>query len=126
MHGLRNGRLEECPQRPNCVSSDSETPTGWIAPLKIGPKAQSVWEVLCETVEELPRSRIVLRTGEYLHAEVRSRIFGFVDDLEFQLRAREGIIAMRSAARTGYSDLGVNRRRLERLRRSLRTRGLVR
>jgi uncharacterized protein (DUF1499 family) len=48
-----------------------------------------------------------------------------VDDLELELRAGEGIIAVRSASRKGYSDFGVNRRRVENLREVLRRRGIV-
>ena len=126
MSALKDGRLQDCPKRSNCVSSEAAAHTGgWIAPLTIHAGAQTAWKALCETVGTLPRARIVTRTDEYLHAEVRSRIFGFVDDLEFQLRGKDGIIEMRSAARAGYYDLGVNRRRLERLRNLLRSRGIV-
>jgi uncharacterized protein (DUF1499 family) len=126
MSALKDGRLQDCPKRSNCVSSEAAAHTGGgIAPLTIHAGAQTAWKALCETVGTLPRSRIVTRTDAYLHAEVRSRIFGFVDDLEFQLREKDGIIEMRSAARTGYYDLGVNRRRLERLRNLLRSRGIV-
>lgn len=125
MTDSKNRKLRDCPPKPNCVCSDATDPTRRIAPLTIRAEAPIVWRELCDAVEALPRSQCVERTNDYLHAEVRSWIFGFVDDLEFRLRIGEGIIGMRSAARTGYSDLGVNRRRLERLRRSLRSRGLV-
>jgi uncharacterized protein (DUF1499 family) len=68
----------------------------------------------------------VNETPGYLHAECRSALFGFVDDLELHLRVSEGVIAVRSASRLGYSDLGVNRRRVEILRTSLINRGMVR
>ena len=51
---------------------------------------------------------------------------GFVDDLELQLRAPEGIIAVRSASRLGYGDMGVNRKRIEDLRSTLVAEGAVR
>ena len=51
-----------------------------------------------------------------IHALCRSR-GGFIDDVEFRLSPDEGIIHVRSAARSGLHDLGVNRRRLEKLRR---------
>ncbi|MFQ5756728.1 MAG: DUF1499 domain-containing protein [Acidiferrobacterales bacterium] len=35
------------------------------------------------------------------------------------------MIAVRSASRIGYSDLGVNRRRVERIRAELRKQGVV-
>ena len=54
--------------------------------------------------------QIIAETSDYLHAECATAIFGFVDDLEVHLRVAEGVIAVRSASRLGYSDLGVNRR----------------
>ena len=63
---------------------------------------------------------MVSESPGYLHVECRSKIFGFVDDLEFQLQAAQGLIAVRSASRTGYYDFGVNRRRVEALRAALR------
>ena len=39
-----------------------------------------------------------------------------VDDVEFSLDAGAGLINVRSASRVGYSDFGVNRKRVERIR----------
>ena len=55
-------------------------------------------------------------TGAYLHVEFTSAIFRFVDDVEFLFDAGSGTIHMRSASRAGYSDFGVNRRRMEAIR----------
>ncbi len=63
------------------------------------------------------RVSIISEQADYLHAEARSLLFRFVDDIEFSLQAEKGLIQVRSAARTGYSDFGVNRRRIERIRR---------
>jgi uncharacterized protein (DUF1499 family) len=52
-------------------------------------------------------------------------MLGFVDDLELHLRPGAGIIAVRSASRTGRSDFGVNRSRVEDLRAALIKRGIV-
>ena len=59
---------------------------------------------------------IVTETADYVHALCRSR-GGFIDDVEFRLSPNEGVIHVRSASRSGLHDLGVNRRRVERLRR---------
>ena len=83
------------------------------------------WRVLGEVVASLPRTTVVEQTESYLHAECASALFGFVDDLELQLRASGDAIAVRSASRVGRSDMGVNRRRIERLRELLRERGVV-
>lgn len=79
-----------------------------------------------EVVRVMPRTTVVTESGDYLHAEIRSAVFGFVDDLEMQLRDGDGVIAVRSAARLGYYDFGVNRRRIARLRTALRKRSVVR
>ncbi|MEC7418575.1 MAG: DUF1499 domain-containing protein, partial [Pseudomonadota bacterium] len=52
-------------------------------------------------------------------AEARTRLLRFVDDVEFELREEAGIIAVRSASRVGYSDLGANRRRIEKIRQAI-------
>jgi len=40
-----------------------------------------------------------------------------VDDLEFYFDTDEPVIQVRSAARVGHSDFGVNRKRVEEIRR---------
>lgn len=66
-----------------------------------------------------------METENYLHAECRSTLIGFVDDLELHLRPAARVIAVRSAARIGRSDFGVNRRRVETLRAVLTQRGVL-
>ena len=119
--GLDDGRLAACPDRPNCVSSD----TGDLEPLRFTTDQAVAWSGLQDAVAELPRTTIVTADDAYLHAEAKSRIFGFVDDLEFHLRPEDKLIALRSAARTGYSDMGVNAKRLEELRTHLQTNGVL-
>jgi len=72
-------------------------------------------------IESMPRTRIVAASNTALHAEFRSRIFRFVDDVDLQLEGR--VVQIRSASRTGYSDLGVNRRRVDEIRRAFATQG---
>ena len=118
--------LSHCPSSPNCVSSDASDSRHRISPLQLAVSPAEAWRSAREAVMELPRTRIVKETEDYLHAECRSALFGFVDDLELQLRPSEKIIAVRSASRLGNSDLGVNRRRVENLRESLTRRGVLR
>jgi uncharacterized protein (DUF1499 family) len=107
--------LAPCPTSPNCVSSDS-TDDHAIAALKFSGSAEKAWQAAKEALLSLPRTRIVAESGHTLHAECKSAIFRFVDDVNFELRPDQGIIAVRSASRVGYSDLGVNRRRIEAVR----------
>lgn len=127
--GLKDGRLAACPDKPNCVASDAEDKARHIEPFPITDQTQAAqaaaWSALKEAVGELPRTTIVTAEETYLRAEARSRIFGFVDDLEFQLRPEDSLIALRSAARTGHSDFGVNAERLEDLRGRLQAEGVL-
>ena len=97
-----------------------------VAAFEIVVSPGDAWRIAREIVKESPRTLIVEETDEYLRAECRSALFRFVDDLELQLRPNEGIIAVRSASRVGYSDLGANRRRVEALRAMLVDRRIIR
>ncbi|MGE5219566.1 MAG: DUF1499 domain-containing protein [Chloroflexota bacterium] len=124
--GVHDSRLAPCPSKPNCVSSDAADAAHRVAALELAVPAAQAWRAARAAVAALPRTRIAGESDGYLHAECSSAVFGFVDDLELHLRPPENIIAVRSAARLGYSDLGVNRRRVENLRASLIKQGVAR
>ena len=123
--GVSDSGLAPCPSSPNCVSSDAQDNDHHVAPLQFAAPAAEAWQAARDQVAELPRTRIVSETPGYLHAECQSALLGFIDDLELNLRTSAGIIAVRSASRLGYSDFGVNRNRIEALRASLLSRGIV-
>lgn len=109
------GKLRACPDSPNCVVSENETPASRVDPLPFDGAPQQAWAALREAVE---RGGGVIREDRdgYLWATFTSRIFRFVDDVEFRMDAAGGVIHVRSASRAGYSDFGVNRKRVEKLR----------
>jgi len=123
--GVRDGRLAPCPTSPNCVSSqipadDAEHHVAALAfPAAARGDARAAWRMLEGAVRGLERTTIVTLRDDYLHAEVSSALMGFIDDLECLLDAASGKIQVRSASRVGYSDLGVNRKRVEALRTAL-------
>jgi len=114
--GASTGRLAPCPKSPNCVSSLAENESHQIAPLAVPGGAEAALEHMVKIIEGMPRARIVTSGDGYLHAEFASRLFRFVDDLE--LLYDDGVpgFQVRSASRTGYSDMGANRKRVEALR----------
>ena len=124
--GLTDGQLSACPSSPNCVCSDESRTASATEPLQLAIEATDAWPLAEQAVRDLPRTRVVSKTTDYLHAECASSLLGFVDDLELHLRPDANIIAVRSASRLGYSDFGVNRRRVETLRTALRGRKVVR
>ena len=114
--GLQDGRLRPCPATPNCVRSERGTaPSGRIDPLRFAGEPGPAWRKAKQALEAMG-GRIVSEQPEYLHAIFVSRFFRFVDDVELRLDRRAGVIQLRSASRAGHSDLGVNRRRMEALR----------
>ena len=76
-------------------------------------------------IRDRPRTEIVASSPGYLHAECTSALMGYVDDLELHMRPSDGVIAVRSASRIGYGDMGVNRKRVEDLRTDLAGNGTV-
>ncbi len=124
--GVHDSRLAPCPSSPNCVSSDVADSAHRIAAFEVAVPAAQAWQAARSAVVALPRTKIVSESDGYLHAECASALFGFIDDLELHLRPAQNLIAVRSASRLGYSDLGVNRRRVEKLRASLINQGIVR
>ena len=114
--GLRDGRLEPCPESPNCVSSQAPDDAHRVAPFPFTGTAAEAIGRLTGIVRSLPRTSVVAATENYLHAECRSAVFRFVDDVEFFADETAGAIHVRSASRVGSSDLGVNRKRVEGLR----------
>lgn len=115
--------LAPCPDTPNCVSSVDANTDRRVAPLVFDGPPGAALERLKRVVAAMPRTRIVAEQPAYLHAEFRSRLLGFVDDVEFELDAGGGVIQVRSASRTGRWDLGINRRRVEDIRERFRLAG---
>ena len=109
-------RLSPCPESPNCVSSLSEEKSHYIEPLTYNAPVEEARKKLIFVIQSMNRSDIVTVDNNYLHATFKSSLFGFVDDVEFSFDDGKKIIDVRSASRTGYYDLGVNRKRVEEIR----------
>jgi len=125
---MASSRISDCPSSPNCVSSLAQDQDHHVSPFDMDLPPDQAWEALKRALGSEPRIRIVEEDREhgYLRAEATSRIFRFVDDVEFQLVPEQRLMHVRSASRVGYWDLGVNRRRVERLREALKREGLSR
>lgn len=114
--GRRPEGLAPCPSSPNCVSSQAKDEAHRIEPLTYQGSREAAREKIKTLIAAMARSKIVADQEDYIHAEFRSRLFGFVDDVEFWFPEDAHLIHLRSASRVGYSDLGVNRKRVDRIR----------
>jgi uncharacterized protein (DUF1499 family) len=116
--------LDPCPKTPNCVSTqapaDDRAHAMPAIPFTI--PTQAVVHAIMDVIAEQKRARVVSRDTLYLHAEFRSRVFRFVDDVEFVVDPVDHILHFRSASRVGRSDFGANRKRMEELSRLLHAR----
>lgn len=113
--GVNEGSLAPCPESPNCVSSQAAG-EHYIEPIKYQASRQHAYDAMMGVLRHMKRVKIITSDENYIHAECRSRIFRFVDDLELYFPENEQIIHVRSASRVGYSDMGVNRKRVEGIR----------
>ena len=120
---LNNGQLSPCPASPNCVVSQNGDSDHEIEAIAYQGDRQAAKESLLKVLSVVPRTEVVEQTDDYIHAESTSRIFKFVDDVEFYFPQAEKIIQVRSASRVGESDLGVNRRRIEQIRLAMKDLG---
>ena len=111
--------LKPCPQKPNCVSSFAVDISHAVEPLRYFGDWLRAKQTLVQIVNQTPRSDIVKNIDDYLHVTFKSKILGFVDDVEFLFDDTKKIIHVRSASRVGYYDFGVNRHRVEKIRQSL-------
>ncbi len=108
--------LGSCPSSPNCVSTQAQDEGHSIAPFRYRKSRAEAKEVLKEVIRSLPRMQLVEEDEAYLHYEDTSLLLRFVDDVEFLFDDDSKAIHFRSASRTGYGDLGVNRKRMEQVR----------
>lgn len=114
--GLVNELLQACPDRPSCVSSLATSDEHSIAAFSIPQDMDEPLNVMAEIIADIPRTEILQQSANYLHATFKSAVFGFVDDLEI-LRDGE-LLQVRSVSRVGFSDMGVNRLRVDELQQS--------
>ncbi len=114
--GLQNGRLRPCPETPNCVSSEAGSAVEKLVYPFPAPGGRDDLARLAAIVAAWPRTAVISRGGDYLHAESKSLIWRFTDDVEFRFDSAASVIQVRSASRVGKSDLGVNRKRVEGMR----------
>jgi uncharacterized protein (DUF1499 family) len=112
--GVKDGRFAACRPTPNCVSSQADPADRehYIAPIAYTGNMHE----LRLAVELMARAKVIREEGNYLYAEYKSALMGYVDDVELLLDEKAGLVHVRSASRLGRSDFGVNRKRIEELR----------
>ena len=114
--GLKNNLLLSCPKSPNCVLSQVSDPKHQIHPIHYTSSVEIAKEMLNQVILSMVDTRIITQNKVYWHVEFTTRWLRFIDDVEFYFPESEALIHLRSASRSGYWDLGVNRKRVEEIR----------
>jgi uncharacterized protein (DUF1499 family) len=120
--GVHDGHLAPPKRTPNNVNSQTDRHADaqhYIEPLRYSGEPGKAWAALRRVVDGMPRVKIISSEPNYLYAEFTSRLMGFVDDTEFYLDGKAGVIQVRSASRLGRRDFDVNRARIETIRAQL-------
>ena len=122
--GWSNGSFRAPDWRPNWVSSkaDPKDEKHYTPPLDARADLKRAWAQLKAVVKDMPRATIATEKDGYLHVEFASAGMGFVDDAEFALDEKAGVIQVLSGARMGVRDFDVNRKRVEAIRAELEVR----
>jgi uncharacterized protein (DUF1499 family) len=103
----------ECPDSPNCVRIS----------VPFAQPTSRIFFLATQAVENLQPAEFSSSSNELtVNAVFEIPVFGFRDDLQMKIEGedRNHVLHIRSASRTGYSDLGVNRRRVQKVIKSIR------
>jgi uncharacterized protein (DUF1499 family) len=114
--GVVHGRLAGCPERSNCLCSQSSSPRHHIDAIELPGSIHDAIPAVHAVLERQPRAKIIAVADDYLHAELTSWLLHRVDDIEFHVDTDSRRLHFRSAARTHHADFGGHRARLEKLR----------
>ena len=106
-----------CGKNPNCVSTE-ETREAWkIDPIRFEGSAVEAQQKFLRVLSEMPRTTILEEGDGFLRVRFRTLIFRFPDFADFVFDGEAHLIRFRSRARYGRRDFGVNRKRIEEIRR---------
>ena len=100
-----NNPLPKCPESPNCVRTQIEVDVDPSKALKLSLGILDDMKAHSVDVES---------DSSKIDAVFKIPVFGFLDDVQIQVDGNDekSTIFIRSASRVGYSDLGVNNRRV--------------
>lgn len=114
--GVLDGQLQPCPRTPNCVSSQSLSRIHGVPKIELQRPFNEDRDRLVMILTNEMEGRVKTLEDNYVHLEFHSRFFRFVDDFEIFADPTSKTLEVRSASRAGHSDLGMNRKRVEKFR----------
>ena len=124
--GVHAGKLKAPSMTENSVSSQAglypDHPQRLYAstrPLALRGDGTATMATLMGVVQAMPGAKLVKSEPDYLYFQFTTAWMRFVDDVEFWYDPEAKAIQVRSASRLGQRDMGVNRQRVETVRKAL-------
>lgn len=117
--GLQDGKLAQCPGKPNCVLSQDADEDHAIEAIAYSGSVDQAKDALRSAVAAYDSENAEWQAdeGNYMYVTFTTSLMRYVDDVEFLIE--DGVVHVRSASRVGHSDLGANRKRVEAIRVSI-------
>lgn len=113
--GVQNGQLTPCPGSPNCVTTQSNHPSSKMEAIAYEGTLADNMTKLKNVIEQFSKTNIISEKENYLHVTFGTPIFNYIDDVEFYFDDANKLLHFRSASRIGYSDMGVNKKRMQKV-----------
>jgi uncharacterized protein (DUF1499 family) len=113
--GLENGKLREIPNKKNAVSTETSFSDKLVSPMVFKDNLELTKSSLKKALEAYGGIVIIKEEDNYIYAVATTPTMRFHDDLEIYFDEANRIIHFRSASRAGYSDMGLNRQRYDKI-----------
>jgi uncharacterized protein (DUF1499 family) len=114
--GVENGKLAKMPNKPNAVSSQTDEEDKKVEALEFKVNLEDSKEKLLKSIQDYGNAKIIKNEKNYIYVIFTTGKMKYHDDVEFYFDESTKLIHFRSASRIGYSDMGLNRERYNKLR----------
>lgn len=113
--GVKDGKLAELPNKPNAISTQTDNKEFYVEPFPFKENLEKSKVAVLKAVEKYGDSEIVEKEANYIRVVFTTSKMRYHDDAEFYFDEEEKVVHFRSASRVGYSDMGLNKERYNKL-----------
>jgi len=113
--GVHNGKLSELKKSENGVSSQTTQDSKKVEALVFNGDVAETKQALIEAFDEYGTYEININAENYIHVIFISETMKFKDDLEILIDIENNLVHYKSQSRVGYSDMGVNLERYNKI-----------
>lgn len=112
--------LKVCTSTKNCYSSQSPKSKNYVSPLTYKGERRDVFVKVKDLLNDQDKATFVSETDHQLHYTFfAGKNNKYTDDVNLAFEKGNNVIHIRSASRVGIFDFGVNKKRIEMIRKLL-------